>query len=216
MQDETGGAAPVADRKLEMELSFGGGLENYSHLLPQWIVLHLHAGRGRGRRGAQGRPGHGDGSELWRRPGGRVSNYSTNMSPSMQDESPGGAAPKADRDMEMELTFGGGLEDLGQRLLTKKQEREGRKKDTVWEAYERRRRCSDLKSFSDISKFPMELHLYTERRCLCMDASSTPCNPIRPMPDRGGTTATGAVCHQRSLPVPQRNRVAGPCLRART
>lgn len=42
--------------------------------------------------------------------------------------------------MEMELTFGGGLEDLGQRLLSKKQEHDARKKDTVWEAYERRRR----------------------------------------------------------------------------
>lgn len=52
----------------------------------------------------------------------------------------GGARPKSDRDMEMELTFEGGLEALGQRLLSKKQEHEARKKDTVWEAYERRRR----------------------------------------------------------------------------
>lgn len=44
--------------------------------------------------------------------------------------------------MEMELTFGGGLEELGQRLLSRKQERELRKKDTVWEAYERRRRLA--------------------------------------------------------------------------
>ncbi len=57
-----------------------------------------------------------------------------------------GARPaKGDREMEMELTFAGGLEDLGARLLSRKQEREARKKDTVWEAYERRRRCcSDL------------------------------------------------------------------------
>jgi hypothetical protein len=46
--------------------------------------------------------------------------------------------------MEMELTFGGGLEELGQRLLSRKQERDVRKNDTVWEAYERRRRSFPL------------------------------------------------------------------------
>ena len=58
-----------------------------------------------------------------------------------QGEEQAGGRPKADRDMEMELTFQGGLEDLGQRLLSRKQERNARKQDTVWEAYERRRRC---------------------------------------------------------------------------
>ena len=52
--------------------------------------------------------------------------------------------PRSDRDMEMELTFGGGLEELGQRLLSRKQERDVRKNDTVWEAYERRRRSFPL------------------------------------------------------------------------
>jgi hypothetical protein len=58
----------------------------------------------------------------------------------MQDAGEGAQRPRGDRNMEMELTFGGGLEELGQRLLSRKQERELRKKDTVWEAYERRRR----------------------------------------------------------------------------
>lgn len=61
-----------------------------------------------------------------------------------QGDDEGGARPKSDRDMEMELTFEGGLEALGQRLLSKKQEHDARKKDTVWEAYERRRRCLHL------------------------------------------------------------------------
>ena len=60
----------------------------------------------------------------------------------MQDgEEPVGRKKGKEQDMEMELTFKGGLEDLGQRLLSKKQERQQRQKDTVWEAYERRRRC---------------------------------------------------------------------------
>lgn len=60
--------------------------------------------------------------------------------PQSNDGGAGGRL-KPDREMEMELTFAGGLEDLGARLLSRKQEREARKKDTVWEAYERRRRC---------------------------------------------------------------------------
>jgi hypothetical protein len=58
----------------------------------------------------------------------------------LQEGGEGQQQPRSDRDMEMELTFGGGLEELGQRLLSRKQERDVRKNDTVWEAYERRRR----------------------------------------------------------------------------
>lgn len=43
-------------------------------------------------------------------------------------------------DMEMEVTFLPGLENLGERLLAKKREEEARKGETVWEAYMRRKR----------------------------------------------------------------------------
>ena len=44
--------------------------------------------------------------------------------------------------MEMQMTFGAGLESLAQRTTTKKQEYDARKADTVWERVERRRRCA--------------------------------------------------------------------------
>ncbi len=43
-------------------------------------------------------------------------------------------------DMEMEVTFLPGLENLGERLLAKKREEEARKGETVWDAYMRRKR----------------------------------------------------------------------------
>lgn len=43
-------------------------------------------------------------------------------------------------DMEMEVTFLPGLENLGERLLAKKREEEAKKGETVWEAYMRRKR----------------------------------------------------------------------------
>ncbi|PRW59387.1 Pre-rRNA-processing esf1 [Chlorella sorokiniana] len=52
----------------------------------------------------------------------------------------GRARGKSDKDMEMEVTFLPGLENLGQRLLAKKREEEARKGETVWEAYMRRKR----------------------------------------------------------------------------
>ncbi len=42
--------------------------------------------------------------------------------------------------MELEVTFGGGLDDLTHRLQAKREEATNRKNDTVWQAYERRRR----------------------------------------------------------------------------
>ncbi|EFN57460.1 hypothetical protein CHLNCDRAFT_57252 [Chlorella variabilis] len=45
-----------------------------------------------------------------------------------------------DKGMEMEVTFLPGLENLGKRVLARKQEEEARKGETVWDAYMRRRR----------------------------------------------------------------------------
>lgn len=42
--------------------------------------------------------------------------------------------------MEMEVTFGGGLDDLSHKLRMKQEEKANKKSDTVWEAYLRRRR----------------------------------------------------------------------------
>lgn len=50
------------------------------------------------------------------------------------------ALPPSAPDMEMEVTFLPGLENLGERLLAKKREEEARKGETVWEAYMRRKR----------------------------------------------------------------------------
>lgn len=41
--------------------------------------------------------------------------------------------------MEMEVTFGGGLDDLSARLKAKAEERVNQKNDTVWQAYLRKR-----------------------------------------------------------------------------
>jgi len=49
-------------------------------------------------------------------------------------------ALKRDKNMEMEVTFVPGLENLGRRLLAKKQEERNKKGETVWEAYLRRKR----------------------------------------------------------------------------
>ena len=52
---------------------------------------------------------------------------------------------KKSRDgMELEVTFGGGLDDLTHRLQAKRQEATNKKNDTVWQAYERRRRQTHL------------------------------------------------------------------------
>ena len=53
-----------------------------------------------------------------------------------------GRPPRTERGMEMQMTFGAGLESLAQRTTTKKQEYDARKADTVWEKVERRRRCA--------------------------------------------------------------------------
>jgi hypothetical protein len=49
-------------------------------------------------------------------------------------------ALKRDKNMEMEVTFVPGLENLGIRLLAKKQEERNKKGETVWDAYLRRKR----------------------------------------------------------------------------
>lgn len=62
----------------------------------------------------------------------------------MQDKSGSedeGATHKGAGNMELEVTFGGGLDDLTHRLQAKRQEATNKKNDTVWQAYERRRRC---------------------------------------------------------------------------
>ena len=41
--------------------------------------------------------------------------------------------------MEMEVTFGGGLDDLSARLKAKAEEKVNKKNDTVWQAYLRKR-----------------------------------------------------------------------------
>lgn len=43
-------------------------------------------------------------------------------------------------DMEMQVTFDGGLENLAERLAEKKRLDQGKKSETVWEAYMRRKR----------------------------------------------------------------------------
>ena len=41
--------------------------------------------------------------------------------------------------MEMEVTFGGGLDELSAKLRAKAEERVNKKNDTVWQAYLRKR-----------------------------------------------------------------------------
>jgi hypothetical protein len=48
---------------------------------------------------------------------------------------------KGDGNMELEVTFGGGLDELTHRLQAKKEEATNKRNDSVWQAYERRRRC---------------------------------------------------------------------------
>lgn len=48
-------------------------------------------------------------------------------------------AEEQDQGMEMEVTFGGGLDDLSARLKAKAEERVNQKNDTVWQAYLRKR-----------------------------------------------------------------------------
>ena len=52
-----------------------------------------------------------------------------------------------DRTMELEVTFGSGLDALGQRLKAKREEAASQKSDTVWQAYLRRRKCGPLPWF---------------------------------------------------------------------
>lgn len=54
------------------------------------------------------------------------------------DREPAGGA--RDRDMELQVTFGGGLDQLQQRLQSKREAALNQKTDTVWQAYLRRRR----------------------------------------------------------------------------
>ena len=49
--------------------------------------------------------------------------------------------------MELEVTFGSGLDALGQRLKAKREEAASQKSDTVWQAYLRRRKCAPLPRF---------------------------------------------------------------------
>lgn len=42
--------------------------------------------------------------------------------------------------MEMQVSFGSGLDHVAQRATTKKQEHDARKADSVWNQYEQRRR----------------------------------------------------------------------------
>ena len=53
----------------------------------------------------------------------------------------GRARHGANGDMDMQVTFAGGLDDLGERLAAKRAEAAHGGK-TVWEEYLRRRRCS--------------------------------------------------------------------------
>lgn len=43
--------------------------------------------------------------------------------------------------MDMEVSFMPGL-DLGQQLYDKKRDKQSRQAETVWQAYERRRKCA--------------------------------------------------------------------------
>lgn len=61
----------------------------------------------------------------------------------MQEDSSDGeggakAGAKAEGDMDMQVTFDSGLETLGERLASKKGSKAAQ---TLWEAYEKRRRC---------------------------------------------------------------------------
>ena len=66
------------------------------------------------------------------------------MSLRVQDEDQqGGAAERkagTEREVDMEVTFTPGL-DLGRQLYDKKRDQKSRQAETVWQAYERRRRC---------------------------------------------------------------------------
>jgi len=53
-----------------------------------------------------------------------------------EDEARGGA--KGENGMDMQVTFDSGLETLGERLASKKGSKAAQ---TLWEAYEKRRRC---------------------------------------------------------------------------
>jgi len=72
---------------------------------------------------------------------------------------------KGNGNMELEVTFGGGLDDLTHRLQAKKQLASNKKNDTVWQAYERRRRWA-LESFSTHGR------LYTIL-ALCLPANNS-------------------------------------------
>ncbi len=59
-----------------------------------------------------------------------------------EDEARGGA--KGEIDMDMQVTFDSGLETLGERLASKKGSKAAQ---TLWEAYEKRRRCLQKPTF---------------------------------------------------------------------
>lgn len=56
-----------------------------------------------------------------------------------EDEQGGGA--KAEGDVDMQVTFDSGLETLGERLASKKGSKAA---ETLWQQYEKRRRCSQM------------------------------------------------------------------------
>lgn len=65
---------------------------------------------------------------------GRAAHLPASCAPAHPPAYPGSSG------MEMEVTFLPGLENLGKRVLARKQEEEARKGETVWDAYMRRRR----------------------------------------------------------------------------
>lgn len=62
-----------------------------------------------------------------------------------------------DRDVDMEVSFLPGL-DLGQELYEKRRNKQSRLAETVWQAYERRRKCASNSSVSSWEEC-MQLHV---------------------------------------------------------
>ncbi len=57
---------------------------------------------------------------------------------SSDGEGEGGGGARGEGDMDMQVTFDSGLETLGERLASKKGSKAA---ETLWQAYEKRRRC---------------------------------------------------------------------------
>lgn len=64
-----------------------------------------------------------------------------------------GGAAAGDRDVDMEVSFMPGL-DLGQQLYEKRRDKQSRQAETVWQAYERRRKCADIISVAEALRPP--------------------------------------------------------------